>query len=57
MDMDLDPDERTFSKILGVKQQAAAAILNASVRTDGGSLRRAGGDKIGALLAEVRSSA
>jgi hypothetical protein len=55
MAMPLDPDEKTFSKVLGVKQQAAAAILGASVRVDSGDLRKRNRDRLGALLEEVRS--
>jgi hypothetical protein len=41
--------------VLGVKQQAAAAILGASVRVDSGDLRKRNRDRLGALLEEVRS--
>lgn len=56
MEMQLDPDDRNFPKILAVKQQIAASVLTATVRTRPGDLREREDDGIGALLAEVRSA-
>jgi hypothetical protein len=54
MKMELDPDERGFSKLLGVKQQIVTSVLTATVRTRPGDLRDREDDGVGALLKRLK---
>ena len=55
MRMQLDPDERSFNKLLGVKQQITTAVLTATTRIRPGDLRERDDDGMGALLAKLKA--
>lgn len=57
MDMELDPENRHFAKILSSQQAITTAILTATVRVRPGDLRDKDDDGIGALLAAVKGHA
>lgn len=50
----LDPDERSFSKMLAVKQAITQAVLTATTRVRPGDLRERDDDGVGALLDVVK---
>lgn len=54
MRMPLDPDERSFSKMLSVKQAITQAVLTATARVRPGDLRDRDDDGVGALLDAVK---
>lgn len=54
MRMELDPDERNFNKLLGVKQQILTAVMTATTRIRPGDLREREDDGVGALLAKLK---
>ncbi len=49
-----DPDERAFSKILGMKQSTMASVLTAAARMRPDRLRPRDDDSLSSLLALVR---
>ena len=55
MRMHLDPDERSFNKLLGVKQQITTAVLTATTRVRPGDLRERDDDGLGALLDKLKA--
>lgn len=55
MQTKLDPDERSYNKLIGVKQQIMAAVMTATTRIRPGDLREREDDGMGALLARVRA--
>lgn len=54
MRMHLDPDERSFNKLLGVKQQITTAVMTATTRVRPGDLRERDDDGLGALLERLK---
>jgi len=57
MDMDIpDPDERTFGKVLQIKQQVAQSLFTTTARVRDGLLRPATNDGMDAVLAAVRQA-
>lgn len=54
MRMELDPDEKSFNKLLGVKQQITTAVLTATTRIRPGDLRPSEDDGVGQLLARLK---
>ena len=54
MRMELDPDERSFNKLMSVKQQITTAVLTATTRVRPGDLREREDDGMGKLLAQLR---
>lgn len=55
MKLEIDPDERSFNKLLGVKQQITTAVLTATTRVRPGDLRERDDDGLGALLDKLKS--
>ncbi len=55
MRMPLDPDERSFSKLISVKQQITTAVLTATTRVRPGDLREREDDGVARLLAALKS--
>lgn len=54
MKLEIDPDERSFNKLLGVKQQITTAVLTATTRVRPGDLRERDDDGLGALLEKLK---
>lgn len=55
MDLELDPTDRNFGKLLGVKQQIATSVLTVTTRVRPGDLREKEDDGLGRLLAKVKA--
>lgn len=51
-----DPDERTFGKVLQIKQQVAQSLFTTTARVRDGLLRPATNDGMDAVLAAVRQA-
>lgn len=56
MAMPLDPALPTFSKLLGVKEGIAKAVLTATARIRPGDLRERDDDGVGALLDRIKNA-
>ncbi len=57
MKMQLDPDERSFNKLLSVKQQITTAVLTATTRVRPGDLREREDDGVARLLRALKDGA
>lgn len=53
MALPLNPKDRNFGKVLGVKQQAAQAVMTIMARVDAGRLRDTPDDGLADLLAQL----
>ena len=54
MDLELDPEDKNFPRVLAAKQAMASSIFTASVRVDANSMRQQGGDRLGELIDRVK---
>ena len=54
MQIELDPDDKNFPKLLSAKSAVMSAVLSASTKVGDSTLRKQSTDKIGALLEEVK---
>lgn len=50
MDLELDPEDKHFARILSAKQAVSSSMFTASVRVDSSSLRKQTNDKLGEIL-------
>lgn len=54
MDMEMNPEDANFIRVMVAKQQVMSSMMTAAMRVDSSAMKKKAGDKLGSILDDLK---